>query len=410
MPQDPYITAPKGVRDAIASARDQVVRVAGLGVPDLPPAAALGASRPLGLELEPVPVIWGEDGRGVELAHHVVSCGANIEVEPPVDVVVVDRADARILYGREPEARADGPIIMEAPPADIPIPACFQLANYNNLLSLNEYPNTEKIARICSRFKDGLCGRGAPTDSWSDICPICLDHAFLELPVAERATGVAVVLDVEDRGVGPEEHEFATIPYILELNARSVCPRGCSGPDHEKVPERGTTSSDGDLELAGSAPSGGVLVRAVDAAVGGRRHRQRWSPVGEPRHGPVNHVHANDLMAEFITLREITLREKTNSDGSLHTAIREFRIYKRRHGAVGKETLRAYCRTQIMVLAQDLYGFFELFIIRQRLVTCLGDLDRSSRIIETSARQHHSIVGVVVGRGAVAIGRHWAIS
>jgi hypothetical protein len=86
-------------------------------------------------------------------------------------------------------------------------------------------------------------------------------------------------------------------------------------------------------------------------------------------------------MAEFTTLGE-----KTNGDGSLHASIRQFRIYERRHGAVGKETLRANVRTKIMVLAQDPYGFVELFIIRQRLVTRLGDLDRSSGIIETSGR------------------------
>jgi hypothetical protein len=79
----------------------------------------------------------------------------------------------------------------------------------------------------------------------------------------------------------------------------------------------------------------------------------------------------------------ITLREKTDSDGPLHTAIREFRIYKRRHGAVGEETLRADSRTQIKVLTQNLYRFVELFFIWQQLVTRLGDLDRFSRIIET---------------------------
>src|SRR5215211_141556 len=172
---------------------------------------------------------------------------------------MMDLADARILYGRESEARADSPIIMEAPPADIPIPPCFHLANQNYLLALAVYRNPEKIARICSRFKDGLCGRWAPTESWSDICPICLNHAFLKLPVAVRTAGVVVVLDVEDRSVGLVEHKFATIHYISEFNARSVCPGGCSRPDHEKTPERGTTLSDGSLELAGGPPSSGGL-------------------------------------------------------------------------------------------------------------------------------------------------------
>src|SRR5215210_8118427 len=54
--QDPYITAPEVVRDAVVGSRDQVVSVAALGVPDLPPPAASGVPAPLGLELEGVPV------------------------------------------------------------------------------------------------------------------------------------------------------------------------------------------------------------------------------------------------------------------------------------------------------------------------------------------------------------------
>src|SRR5215212_101213 len=43
--QDPYIAAPEVVRDAVVRSRDQVVSIAGLGVPEPP-----------GLELERVPV------------------------------------------------------------------------------------------------------------------------------------------------------------------------------------------------------------------------------------------------------------------------------------------------------------------------------------------------------------------
>src|SRR5215213_10076051 len=175
--QDPYITAPEIVSDAVVRSRDQVVSVAGLGVPDLPPPAALGVPEPPGLELEGVPVRWTHDGWRVELAHHVVLCGAYVEVEPPVDVVVMNVADARIVYGREPEARADGSIIVEAPAADVPIPARLHLAYHDDLWAVAVYRNTEEIARISSGFEDGLCGRRAPPDSWSDIRPIRLDHA-----------------------------------------------------------------------------------------------------------------------------------------------------------------------------------------------------------------------------------------
>src|SRR5215213_11194779 len=54
--QDPYIAAPEVVRAAVVRSRDQLVSIAALGVPDLPPPAASGIPAPLGLELEGVPV------------------------------------------------------------------------------------------------------------------------------------------------------------------------------------------------------------------------------------------------------------------------------------------------------------------------------------------------------------------
>src|ERR671910_117214 len=105
--QDPDVPAREGVRYAVVRARDQIVSVAGLGVPDLPPPAEVWPLAAPRLELEGVPGIRREDGRGVELAHLVVR-GTDVEVEPPVDVVVVDVADAGVPHGVEPEARADG--------------------------------------------------------------------------------------------------------------------------------------------------------------------------------------------------------------------------------------------------------------------------------------------------------------
>jgi hypothetical protein len=54
--QDPYIAAPEVVRDAVVGSRDQVVSIAGLRVPDLPPPAASGVPAALGFKLESVPV------------------------------------------------------------------------------------------------------------------------------------------------------------------------------------------------------------------------------------------------------------------------------------------------------------------------------------------------------------------
>ena len=135
---------------------------------------------------------------------------------------MVDVADARILYCREPEARADGPIIVEAPPADIPIPSRLQLAHQNRLSPLAVYRNAPKVPGIRPGFKDGLCGGLGPANSLGHVCPVCLDPAFLEQPVAERAASISIVLHVEYRGVSVEVHELATIPHVLELDAGCV--------------------------------------------------------------------------------------------------------------------------------------------------------------------------------------------
>src|SRR5215210_5994866 len=125
MPQDPHVTTGEGVGDAVVWARDQHVRIASRGVLDPPPPITCRISGAHNLPSVDVPVrcIIGE-GWIVILPNDVVSFSNNVEVEPPIDVVVVDLANARILYSREPEAGADGPILVEAPLADIPIIAC----------------------------------------------------------------------------------------------------------------------------------------------------------------------------------------------------------------------------------------------------------------------------------------------
>jgi hypothetical protein len=128
------------------------------------------------------------------------------------------------------------------------------------------YRNAPKIPGIRPGFKDGLCGGLGPANSLGYVCPVCLDPAFLEQPVAERAASIPVVLHVEYRGVSLEEHELATIPHVLELNAGCVCPRGCGRPDHEETPERATVGLRvGNLELARETPRGGGLVRVGES-------------------------------------------------------------------------------------------------------------------------------------------------
>ena len=147
-PQYPHVATPEVIRGAVVRARDQVVGIVSLRVPDLPPSALLGPAAPFGLKLESVPVISGEDGRGIELADRVVLCGADVEVQPPVDVVVVEVADSRIPYGRESEPRTDGPVVVEAPLADVAVPARLHLADHNRLLPRAVDRDTEEVTRV----------------------------------------------------------------------------------------------------------------------------------------------------------------------------------------------------------------------------------------------------------------------
>jgi hypothetical protein len=106
-PQYPHVRPREGVRDAVVWTWNQVVGITCLCVPDLPPSTEVWPSAtrwPRSGECASCP---GKNGWGVELAHHVVLRGTYVEVQPPVDVVV-DVADARISYSREPEARSSG--------------------------------------------------------------------------------------------------------------------------------------------------------------------------------------------------------------------------------------------------------------------------------------------------------------
>src|SRR5918995_1480763 len=201
MSQDPHVTPSEHgcvVCDAVVWARDQLVGITGRRVLDLPFSAPCRVARPRNLESVSVPVKigWG-NGRGVELANHVVFSGA------------------------------DGPIVVEAPLTDVSIPACLQLANYNELLPFAVYGNTLEVSRIrLRRVKDRPRWCIAPTNSRSDGRPVRPDKAFRKQPVAERTAGIAVVLHVEDRSVGSKEHALATVVHFTQRNAGSVCPQG----------------------------------------------------------------------------------------------------------------------------------------------------------------------------------------
>src|SRR5215207_4063896 len=129
------------------------------------------------------------------------------------------------------------------------------------------------------------------------------------------------------------------------------------------------------------------------------RRRPRGGAIAEPRHGPMDHVRANDLVP-----RSVVLREQPDRDGPLHAAVRELRVDERGHGCVGYETPVTDRGTEVVILENDLDGLLELFAGRQRLVARLLDLDRV-RVVEAPGGQDYPVVVVVVDRRAVAIRR-----
>src|SRR3954469_9265324 len=96
--------------------------------------------------------------RVVELPDPVVRRGADVEVEPPVGVVVVDVADALALRGGESEAGADHAGEPEPPPADVPVPAGLHLADQLDLAVVQRNSDTEECAGDGDGLHDGLGG------------------------------------------------------------------------------------------------------------------------------------------------------------------------------------------------------------------------------------------------------------
>ncbi len=97
MAQNPHVTARECVCDTIIWARDQHVSITSGGVLDPPPPTARRI--PVSHDLPAVDVpVRGGDGWRVVLPNHVVSFGEDVEVEPPVDMMVMDLADARVFY------------------------------------------------------------------------------------------------------------------------------------------------------------------------------------------------------------------------------------------------------------------------------------------------------------------------
>ena len=96
--KDPDIAAAErrvGARgfDAVVFSRNDIVRLARSGVLDAPLAMARRIAWTRNLEAHVVPTVPPRKRRVIELAHNIVAWRAQIEIEPPVRMMVVDIAD-----------------------------------------------------------------------------------------------------------------------------------------------------------------------------------------------------------------------------------------------------------------------------------------------------------------------------
>src|SRR5215204_5805680 len=96
-----------------------------------------------------MPVLWTDTGKTwiIEFPNDVVARRTNVEIESPVDVMMMGIADARTLDSRESKARANGSICMKTPLAEIAIPASLHFTYQYYFQSLNVDPHTKEVSR-----------------------------------------------------------------------------------------------------------------------------------------------------------------------------------------------------------------------------------------------------------------------
>src|SRR5262245_31227700 len=132
--------------------------------------------------------------------------------------MVVILAGAGVVGRGGPEARTDRPVDVEAPLADVAIPARLQLAHEDDLPALDKDGDAPEVAAVGPALDDGLRRRGTEPDSGNDVHAVGLETGFRVLPVAVGGTAagpdpVLEVFDVQDGHVRLVEHLLAAVAH-----------------------------------------------------------------------------------------------------------------------------------------------------------------------------------------------------
>ena len=161
--------------------------------------AAAGFRKILG-----VPVLPSNEGWLIKLAYAIATGRDDVEVKPPINMMVVPVADAAALDRGEAETGTNGSVGRETPFTHVTIPAGFHLAYKNHLRAGDVDAYTEEVARVRARIHNGLGFAVAKHETRSDDLACCLDLTLLVLPVP----------------VGPDKHLCRTVTFKIGTCAR----------------------------------------------------------------------------------------------------------------------------------------------------------------------------------------------
>src|SRR5690348_14400402 len=134
--QNPQICNAIGTSCSVIEARKKAVSAISLAVGDLPMAIADGVLQSLDLvKYIIVTAAWPGARATVELPYAIVTGASDVEVKPPVDVMVVHMAHTHItvLGSCETKPGPERAVNMEPPLGYISVPACFHLRLQDNL-------------------------------------------------------------------------------------------------------------------------------------------------------------------------------------------------------------------------------------------------------------------------------------
>src|SRR5215475_12239332 len=115
-----------------------------------PPALMRRIARTTDLVVLVVPFGVADQRWVVELADQIVAGGSYIEVESPIDVMVMNVADARATHCGKAEAWAYGTVGVQLPEAYVAIPSGFHFTHQHHLPTLHINGHAEVVASVRS--------------------------------------------------------------------------------------------------------------------------------------------------------------------------------------------------------------------------------------------------------------------